>query len=292
MPDEMKENIKIYEDVILDLGKFMQNLEVANDPMKIYEMFYYMYKNNYLSSGIFYADIPKSMLAVEPEIMTFDTCGCMILGDYGTCRHLVDFLRHIYKGLGYVSSQLFVYNPLVFSEVKIDEGDISREEAQKYIDDAINDLDVFGDEKVSYEKTYGNVKVIVRYEPSTSKINHTVNILKKDKEERIYILDPRAHCIGDIVDEKLIIMHDLGFTYKNYVHHDINFDSYYGTDYEFGLWLLNNFDTRTKVDIMSSIIYREKVQMWNDEYKKFKERNQDRYDTVLNNLNMLVKRLK
>lgn len=187
MPEEMKENIKIYEDVILELGKLMQDLGISDDPIKVYEMYYYMYRNNYLSSGRFSEDIPELMSTIEPEIMTFDTCGCMILGDYGTCRHLVDFLRHIYKCLGYISSQLFVYNPLIFSEVKIDEGDISREDAQKYIDDAIKDLDVFGNKKITYEKQYDDIRVLVRYEPSTSKINHTVNILKKKrKKEYIY----------------------------------------------------------------------------------------------------------
>lgn len=91
MPEEMKENIKIYEDVILELGKLMQDLGISDDPIKVYEMYYYMYRNNYLSSGRFSEDIPELMSTIEPEIMTFDTCGCMILGDYGTCRHLVDF---------------------------------------------------------------------------------------------------------------------------------------------------------------------------------------------------------
>lgn len=283
------ENIKIYEEVIVDYAKFLSSLGVNDDPIKVYEIYRYMIFNKYLSSGSVGSYLPKKVLSIDEKFLKIDNCGCLVLASFATCRHLTDFLRHIYEKLGYVSSQLFVYHPRVSADVYPKIGTLTRVDAQKYVDEAEKDLDVFSDEDITYTKIIGDVKVVVRYKHDPNKPNHTVNILKRTHEERVYILDAMENCLGDIIDENEILMHDQGFTYKYYVYHDVPFTTYYGTNFDIGEYLLNEYDTNIEDDMRKSIEARKLAKELTDEFKEFKIIHQDAYDTVKNNFKRLIK---
>ncbi len=296
MPWELKEIIKIYEDVIDDLTEFYKYIEIANDPIKVFETYRHMLLNSYLSSGTYNDFITKELEKMEYHFWYMDFDGSLILANYGTCRHLSDFLFHIYDRLGYISSQLFVYHPDLKAVVQTSDAILTNEEAQLFVDRAESDVDVHSDKPLHFERKYDDILVIVDYKPPTSEMNHTVNIIKKKGEERIYILDPRTHRISDVIDEKEIISYDIepssiGFAYHNYVHQNVAMKVYYGTDYEIGLGLLNNFDTKVKQDIMTSVIYQEKVGKLEEEYKRFKKRNQEKYDIVFDDVQRLIKKV-
>ena len=46
---EVKEIVKIYEDIVNELCDLFITMGVSNNPVAIYETFRYMYTNNYLS---------------------------------------------------------------------------------------------------------------------------------------------------------------------------------------------------------------------------------------------------
>lgn len=292
MPDEIKWNIEIYEEVIQNLCQFFKNTGISEEPIKIYETFRYMCLNGYLSTKKYSDNLPDSFIKLElGGYIPMDVTGSMIMANYGVCRHTTDFLSHIYHRLNYESSQLFLYNPDTRIIVNNNgRGFLTNYHAQKYIEDTMQGLDLFSKEKVHITKQYGDIVVTIDYYPTEIMPNHTINIVKKRKENRVYILDTRYHCIGDIIDEKSIILNNLGLTHIAFVEQNPIFDTYYSTDYQEGLRLLNTFDTQTEKDILQSILYREACKDYEDEYKTFKLSNQKKFNLVDNNFQRLIKR--
>ncbi|MDE6141326.1 MAG: hypothetical protein K2G03_01855, partial [Bacilli bacterium] len=190
-----------------------------------------------------------------------------------------------------ISSRLFLYNP----DTKIDIFNRTREyltnyHAQKLIDELIKEIDLYGEERQKVSRDFAGVDVVIEYFPSKIKPNHVVNVVK-GKEERVYILDTRLHSVGEIIDENKIILNNLGLTSVADVeqHPFSKYGRYYDTDYDIGPMLINNFDTNVKQDVNSSILYRDSAPKLEEEYKRFKASNQERFDTVANNI-QLVKR--
>ncbi len=292
MPDEIKRNIEIYEEVILKLCQLFKKMGISDKPIKIYESFRYMCFNGYLSSGNFSDSLPESFINIElGGWIPMDVTGSVVLANYGVCRHTTDFLSHIYSGLNYESSQLFLYDP--DARVTVDnygKGFLTNYHAQKYIDEAMKELDLFGKEKVSITRKYGDVVVSIDYYPTATIPNHTVNIVKKREEDRIYILDTRYHRIGEVIDEKSIILNDLGLTHIAFVDQNPFYYIYYDTDYNEGLRLLNNFDTQMDKDVLDSILCRERCKDYEDEFKAFKEENQRVFDLASDNFKRMIKR--
>lgn len=294
MPEEIKSSIEIYEDVIKELCAFYENLGISENIVKVYETFRYMYMNGYLSRRKFRERIPTSFAELE-YFIPIDVCGIVVFAGYGVCRHTTDFLEHIYKELYYWSSRLFVYVPDMKAFIDNRGKDfLTNDQAQKMIDEVIKEIDLYGTERQKVVKEFDGIIVTVEYFPSKDIRNHSVNVVKGKKEDRVYILDTRLHSVGDIIDEKQIILNNLGLTnVADVEQHPLSkYKSYYETDYDIGLMLINKYDTNVKQDVMSSIIYRDEVSKWVDEYKKFKARNQDRFDTVANNLQLAKRYLK
>ena len=82
----------------------------------------------------------------------------------------------------------------------------------------------------------------------------------------------------------------MGLTHIAFVEQNPIFHTYYDTDYQEGLRLLNTFDTQTEKDILQSILYREACKDYEDKYKAFKLSNQKRFNIVDNNFQRLIKR--
>lgn len=294
MSNEMKDNIEIYEEFIQNICQFYKRIGIAGNPIKIYEVFRYMYLHGYLSSEKYSDNIPEPFIELELDgYIPMDVTGSMIMANYGVCRHTTDFLSRIYCGLNYESSQLFIYKPdariIVYNSGR---KFLTNYQVQEYIDDAMQELDLFGKKTVHFIKEYGDIKVTVDYFPPEYTSNHTVNIVRKDKENYAHILDTRTYCIGDKIDDKSIILSDLnlGLTYKTFVDHEPIFSTYYDTDYQVGLRLLNTFDTQTYKDILASTVYREECKKYEAEYKKFKLNNQQNLNLVADNFQKLIKR--
>lgn len=283
------ENIKIYEEVISDYVKLLSDLGMSDDPIKTFEVFCYMYMHNYLSSKHIKDKLGKRIVDMDNKFLNIDNCGCLLLGGHATCRHLADFLRRLYERLGYISSQLFVYSPHLSTDVYMRKNNITSSQIQSYVDEAIKDLDLFSDQDISFSKVIDGVKVSVRYKHDDNKPNHTVNILKKEKENRVYIVDASNHRLGDIIDEREIIMRDTEFSYRHFVYHDIYFATKYGTDYDIGTLLLNEYDTDITDDLMKSILARKLILELISDFKRFKIEHQEAYDIVNNNFKRLVK---
>lgn len=97
MPDEIKRNIEIYEEVILKLCQLFKKIGISEKPIKVYEVFRYMCLNGYLSSGKFSDSMPESFINLElGGYISMDVTGSVVMANYGVCRHTTDFLSHIY----------------------------------------------------------------------------------------------------------------------------------------------------------------------------------------------------
>lgn len=155
----IREAIKIYENIIQNLCELFIKLDIHKKPIKIYETFIYMYTNGFLSSNGAYSDIiPQNIINLELDgYIPIDITGIVLLCGYGVCRHTSDFLAHIYETLRYEGSQLFTYHPIL--EIYVDNYSkkfLLNSELQKYIDEATNNLDLFSKEEAHFTKTFGN----------------------------------------------------------------------------------------------------------------------------------------
>lgn len=298
MFNEIEENIEIYEDVIENLCKLYENIGIAEDPVKVYEYFRYMYLNGYLSNTKFSEDIPNEIINLEMEAyIPFDITGSIIMMGYGTSRHTSDFLFHIYNYLNYDSSVLLTYIPnlhnIVFNKTS---KPLTNSRAQEYIDDAIKGLDLYSKEEKHFTKKYDGINVEVNYLPPNCIPNHAVNIVKNKEENRIHILDTIHHFICEKIDEEHVKIDDSGFTYTYFVRQDFIqkpyvFNTYYGTNYYKGLYLLNKYDTASSVDITNSMLYEKSCYNYINEYKIFKKNNKEKYQTVTDNFKKMIKRV-
>ena len=164
MPEEMKTIVEIYEDVVDELCQFYNKLEIVDDPMKVFEVCWYMCVNSYLSSGQFFNGIPEGIINLEKKnIILMDIEGSVILADYGVCRNTTDFLSHVYEGLGYDSSQLFLYSPNMEVRYYLGDVPVTMKELQMCVEDARNKVDPYSKEIIHLVKQYEKVKVVFNY---------------------------------------------------------------------------------------------------------------------------------
>lgn len=291
---KIKENVKIYEEIIQQVCELFIKIGIQDDPVKIYENFIFMYMNGFLSrNGVYVDSTPIECMALEyAGYIPLDITGIILLYGHGVCRHTTDFLAHIYQNLGYDNSQLFTYHPSL--QIQVDNCStkfLTNYEAQKYIDEATADLDLFSTEAFKLTKRFGNVSVYASYVPEdgTSLMNHTMNIVL-DKNGLAHILDTRYHCVGERFDTLSIKLSYQGLTHIDFVQRDLSFYTYYDTDYFRGLKLLKN-KTNMENDVSSSILYGKLCKENLGYYKDFCASNQRNYNRVADNFNRLVKKL-
>lgn len=293
MEYEIKENIKWYGEVIDNFCILFIKLGISNHPVPIYETFQYMLLHHYLSSGFFSDEIPQNFINLELKgYLPMDVTGTMVLANYGVCRHTTDFLYHVYRRLGYLGSHLCTYHPLLHVDVyNNSENFLTNKEAQIYIDEAIKDIDLFGEEELQFTKIMGKIKMNIQYSPDRLQ-NHIMNIVKDKKDNRIYLFDSRYDCIGEKINYEQVKMNHYGLTHTDYVQKGCKVHTYYGTDYMRGLELLKKYDTKIEEDILHSTFYRDSCQEYETAYREFKKKNQKGYDIVTKNFNQLIKRKK
>lgn len=292
----IRENVEIYEDVIQQLCELFIILGIHKDPIKIYETFIYMYTNGFLSNNGVYSDtdtIPEECINLEiAEYIKIDITGMILFYGYGVCRHTSDFLYHIYEKLGYNSSQIFTYHPLLSIQVySFKKNLLTNYEAQKYIDEALIGLDLFSKEEIHFIKQFDNLLVQVDYLPENRKplINHTMNIVI-DEKDLSHILDTRYHCVGEKIDINRLKLNYKGLTHTDFIQENLLFHTYYRTNYYKGLSLLE-YETNIEKDMLSSIIYQESCKKDIKYYKEFQLKNQKNYNTVANNIIKLAKKI-
>ena len=290
----IKESVDIYEDVVQNLCELFVKLDIQRDPIKIYENFIYMYTNGFLSNNGIYTDVlPQRCINLElAGYIPMDITGIILFYGYGVCRHTSDFLSHIYQKLRYDSSQLFTYHPSLSIQVdNYSKKFLTNSEAQKYIEEAIIDLDLFSKEEFHFTKTYGNIIVRVDYLPEQqlSLTNHTMNIVL-DRNGLSHILDTRYHCVGERLDTNSIRLNYQGLTHTDFIQRDCFCHTYYGTNYFRGLDLLEH-ETNIGVDMLTSILCEKSCSENIKYYEEFRLKNQKNYNTITNNINRLVKKL-
>lgn len=290
---EIRETVKIYENVIQNLCELFIKLDIHKDPIKIYETFIYMYTNGFLSNNGTYSDIlPQNVINLELNgYIPIDIEGIILLYGYGVCRHTSDFLSHIYQTLGYEGSQLFTYHPSLNIHVdNYSKKFLLNSEAQKYIDEVTINLDLFSREEFHFTKTFGNIVVRVDYLPEQQfLLNHTMNIVL-DKNGLLHILDTRYHCIGEKTNDNSIRLNYQGLTHTDFIQRDLFFHTYYGTNYFRGLGLLEH-ETNIGIDMLTSVLCGESCKENIIAYEEFQLKNQINYNRITDNINRLVKKL-
>ena len=289
------QNIKIYEEVIQNLCDLFTYLGIANDPIKIYETYRFMYTSGFLSLDKSYSDnVSEECIELERQgYIPMDITGMIVLNGYGICRHTTDFLYHIYQRLGYSSSQLFTYHPNIFTTATVQKSpeEFPRAECQKYIDKVMIDVNLLGKEEQHVQRNFGDIQIKIDYYPPENRdlSNHTVNIVI-DKKKVAHILDTRSHCVGEAIDKKIIRLNDQGLVHTDFIQKRVTFNTYYNTNYYRGLQLLE-YSTDIEKDISDSMVYRDLCQENLDCYERFYQQNKENYNRVAKNMNTLVKRL-
>lgn len=144
-----------------------------------------MYLNNFLSCGSFSDDISIDFINLERrDYLPMDIVGCMILANYGVCRHTSDLLSHIYDYFHYDNAILIIYQSNLDIEV-INNGNqfLTNRHIQEYVEQALDGFDLFSQEQIHDSKEYGEIEVKINFLPSADKKNHAVNIVKSKKNK-------------------------------------------------------------------------------------------------------------
>ncbi len=291
---ELKANVEIYEEVISNLCNLFIELGISDNPIEIYETFRYMYLKGYLSSKPYYDILPQSLIDLEGYgFIPMDTTGTILLTGYGVCRHTTDFLSYIYYALGYDNSVLSTYHPDLRINVKVVSptyGYLTNPDGQKYIDRALEDVNLFGKQEFHVTKSYDGIDVIIDYYPPEIPFNHIMNIVKNKQDDTVHIVDTRYHCVGRKIDSLMIQMNNAGLTHIDFVNPKPKFPTFYKTDYKSGLKLLER-SSDIEQDIRDSLIYREFCKRYRKKYEEFHANNQDNYKAVTENYKKLIKKL-
>lgn len=120
--------------------------------------------------------------------------------------------------------------------------------------------------------------------------NHTMNIVLENTK-RAHILDTRYHCIGEKIDNRSIKLNYKGLTHTDFIQREFAFHTYYETNYFEGLNLLE-FETHMGIDIITSALYGASCNEHIEYFKQFQLENQKNYNKVVDNLNILEKRIR
>lgn len=290
---EIREISLRYLEIITRLSVLFRKLGIHKSPVFIYEAFYFMYQNGFLSStGTYCSDIPKEIVHLEEMELgiELDLCGSILLTGTGICRHLTNFLSFLFQYLGYNSSQLFTYSPRL--NIKVDnQENLPPHILQQYIDEAIKDFDLFSKEETHFINPFGNNTVSVDYFPPVSShlTNHTMNIVL-GKDGFAHILDSFVHQIGEKIDSSHLKMSQSnGLWLPQFVTQNVNVKSFYSTNYYKGLGILE-YGTKAEQDIKDSIEYAQACKEFWKAFKDFFIENQTRYQGVSNCFDKLTKR--
>lgn len=283
----IKENKEIYKDIIKSLAKLCENIEISENPFDIFNTFNYMCLNGYLSFDKNYSfNITKGIFKLDDlGYIPIDFEGMVLLSGYGVCRHTTDFLRHLFCKLGYNSSQIFVYNPLLKINVINPRIDFTKEDLNKYLDNIYKNINLFSKRKEKYLLNYNKATVEVIYLPSDAMVNHTMNIIKDKSSLKIHIFDTTYQAIGKKLKNNCIKLISKNYYHLNYVEKIEIENKYCKTNYDKGLSLYKRYNTENDYE---SKLDKDLLKIVSED---FYQCNKDKYYTVYENQKRLIKKL-
>lgn len=294
LPNEMRKNIDTFEKILFDLNNLFVVLGIHNDHVKISESVIYMIANAYLSE-YYIRDYPTLYAKLERKVyIPFDLDGMIVFAGHGVCRHVSSLLNHIFSRMGYISSLVFVYSPELEYSIDLEE-DLTIDEIQKIVHESIKGLDLFSKCDISYERVFRDAKVSVHYKPCETLLNHVINIVKSYSDDSISIVDPSFRRIGfERTDDRLnmALTGTPGCTIPYYVLDCPDFMTYYGTKYDLGIELYNEFNNCSLESVLnkhnSSL---ESIKEFIPEFENFKKMHESEYREMQNNFHVLARKL-
>lgn len=193
MENEINHLNEIYQQILHNVVRFLEKIEVTNDIREIYVFLKYMITNSYLSKNeITNADILRDIQNLEDIYLRLDNCGSLIFFGCNKCRHIADFYRRIYTILGFENSQLFLYIPHLKIQLSSNNSKNDLVGKEDNINKLISSLNLKSLSGFNLEKTIDNLKLNIIYKQANPKElrfgNHTVNIIL-DKQGKTHIYD-------------------------------------------------------------------------------------------------------
>jgi hypothetical protein len=288
---------KLYNEVIDKASNLYIKIGIDKDILAIYLFYLTMMEKGYFSENLCVTSIiPDDYIKLEDRSrLPLDLCGSYIMNGYSQCRHTTDFLSHIYRNLGFDSSQLFVYRPKIKYNV-ITKHYISSDEINYYMSEAIKDFNVYSREEHHFIKEIDIAKVQIDFEPQLTKTfpNHTLNIVRDTNTNESLILDSHAKRIGDKSEETAIRLYNYdGWYYVDYVFNDFcdffTKVSYYGTDYSRGVKILKHNDFHVQTNLEKLKLLKNEVEKYNSLLKSFWKDNKKLYSKTSDEIKKLIK---
>ena len=163
---------KLYNVLVNNTGKFYE--EISKDPIDIFTLYVYMYRNGYLSHDkqFTYSTHPKDFANLH---------GIDVVTGYGVCKNIASMLTDIYNSMGYKSKNLSVnVNPDDIKGCKDHEFAPLRVQA--------------GTHNATIYKVASNLKHLGNHQ-----------ILMVDNGEFNYLLDPTNYLFLSYVNGKMMI---------------------------------------------------------------------------------------
>ena len=105
LASDYKEIESLYKEVISRTSNLTKDFELGNNPIEIFALYVYLYRNGYLSHGKdFYYDMN---LKDYPNLL-----GADVIRGVGVCRSISSMLTDIYAELGYDTTNLAVFSTI------------------------------------------------------------------------------------------------------------------------------------------------------------------------------------
>lgn len=175
--EDYSEVKELYDGVVLNVSNLMKELHVENDPVKVFAVYEYLYKNGYLSYGKdnnYNVDI-KDFSGLQ---------GADVINGNGVCRSYASLLTDIYRNLGIESYNLVVRTDKECIEHSPRLGNYPKKE---------RDL-----------KTKKLVTAVMKFTKNLKISNHVINIVKQ--EGKVFVLDPTNDAFLQKGDHNLLVL--------------------------------------------------------------------------------------
>ena len=285
MRKELKENKKIYEEVIANLVHLFEKIGISDNPVLLAGVFNCLCQNNYLSIREYSREIPDSYIAFEKRTLPIDICGMYILDGYGVCRHLTDFLFCIYEKLGYDSSKIFLYHPNISVSVCGDSK--SYDYISSCVNNSLSSVDVNSLSSTYFVDKYDDIEVEIKYDaPSVLNFMYGNHVLNTVKDSKVHIVDLSQDVVGNMLDSERVMFYKDNYTYIDYLIRDSYLSSTY---YSHGIYLYDNYDGNVLLDIINyskaDDVFYENISVFNSFY----DENEHYYNMISLNNKKLIK---
>lgn len=273
---ELDTNAEIYTEVVQNFCDFMRDLEIEDNPIKIFTAYVYMLERGFLSyQHQFSSELSPAFTWLDRnEYIPMDMEGSVILGKYGVCRHTADFLNYVYSSLGYQSSQLFVYRPR-FECFRLNLGKGSQpSQFQEMVEQIFSQYDSY-----------------IPQEDIADKINHTVNVVRSKNKKCIHILDSSSVGVGEKdTFHRLLFQDFIGISHVDQYATNISFDTYFHSNYHLAKTLIRSYPTNQEQDFSSMVEFYHQCSNYLMDLEWFYMANKGLYQEVSENYQKVYRR--